>query len=77
MEGRHHLGTAIGSRSFVTQYMQEKVDYWVSCVQKLSKIARVQPHVAYCAFTNGLIGTWTYGTAQAQHRASKHLLVLE
>jgi len=32
----------------------------VSCVQKLSKIARVQPHVAYCAFTHGLIGKWTY-----------------
>jgi len=49
MEGRRHLGAAIGSRSFVTQYMQEKVNYWVSSVQKLSKIARVQPHVAYCA----------------------------
>jgi len=41
MEGRRHLGAAIGSRSFVTQYMQEKVDYWVSSVQKLSKIAWV------------------------------------
>ena len=30
MEGRHHLGAAIGSRSFVTQHMQEKVNYWVS-----------------------------------------------
>ena len=59
MEGRHHLDAAISSRSFVTQYMQEKVDYWVSCVQKLSKIARVQPHVAYCAFTHGLIGKLT------------------
>jgi len=61
MEGRHHLDAAIGSRSFVTQYMQEKVDYWMSCVQKLSTIARVQPHVAYYAFTtHGLIGNWTY-----------------
>jgi len=40
--------------------MQEKVDYWVSCAQKLSKITRVQPHVAYCAFTHSLIGKWTY-----------------
>jgi len=57
---KHHLGPAIGSRSFVTQYMQEKVNYWVCCVQQLSKIARVQPHAAYCAFTHGLIGKWTY-----------------
>jgi len=28
----------------------------VSCVQKLSKIARAQPRVAYCTFTHGLIG---------------------
>ena len=32
----------------------------MSCVQKWSKIARVQPHVACCAFTHGLIGKWTY-----------------
>ena len=41
IKGKRHLGAAIGSRSFVTQYMQEKVNYWVSCVQQLSKIARV------------------------------------
>ena len=23
-------------------------------------IAKVQPHVAYCAFTHGLVGKWTY-----------------
>ena len=54
IEGRHHLGAAIGSRSFVVQYMHEKVDYWVSCVLQLSRITRVQPHVAYCAFMHGL-----------------------
>ena len=32
----------------------------ISNVQKLSKIARVQPHVAYYAFTHGLIGKWAY-----------------
>jgi len=57
VEGKRHLGAVIGSRSFVTQYMQAKVDYLVSCVQQLSKIARVQPHAAYCAFTHG---KWTY-----------------
>ena len=44
--------------TFVKHYVSEKVDYWVSCVQKLSVIAKVQPHVAYCAFTHGLVGTF-------------------
>ena len=60
VEGKRHLGAAIGSRSFVKQYIVEKVNYWVSCVRRLSQIARVQPHVAYSAFTHGLIGKWTY-----------------
>ena len=29
-------------------------------MRKLSEIAKVQPHVAYCAFTHGLVGKWTY-----------------
>ena len=59
-EGKRHLGAAIGSRGFVEQYVNEKVDYWVSCVRKLSVIAMTHPHVAYCAFTHGLVGKWTY-----------------
>ena len=46
--GRHYLGAAIGSWAFVEQYVSDKV-YWVSCVQKLSVIATVQPYVVYCA----------------------------
>ena len=60
VKSRRHLGAAIGSRSFVSQYMYEKVDHWVSCVQQLSEIVRIQPHVAYYAFMHGLIGRWTY-----------------
>ena len=29
-------------------------------MRKLSEIAKVQSHVAYCAFTHGLVGKWTY-----------------
>ena len=54
-----HFGASIGSQAFVEQYINDKVDYWVSCVRKLSAIAMTHPHVAYCAFTfllvNGLI----------------------
>jgi len=59
-EGKRHLGAANGSPTFVKHYMSEKVDYWVSCVQKLSEIAKIHPHVAYCAYTHGLVGKWTY-----------------
>ena len=59
-EGKRHLGAAIGSRAFVEQYVNDKVDYWMSCVRKLSAIAMAHPHVAYCAFTHGLVGKWTY-----------------
>jgi len=40
--------------------MSEKVDYWVSRVRKLSVIAKIHPHVAYCIYTHGLVGKWTY-----------------
>ena len=59
-EGKHHLGAAIGSPIFVKHYVSEKVDYWVSCALKLSVIAKIQSDVAYCAFTHGLVGKWTY-----------------
>jgi len=39
--------------------MSEKIDYWVSCVQKLSVIAKIHLHVAYCVCTHGLVGKWT------------------
>ena len=45
-EGKHHLGAAIGSRAFVEQYVIDKVDYWVSCVRKLSAIAMTHPQRA-------------------------------
>ena len=60
VEVKRHLGAAIGSPTFVQHYVNEKVEYWVSCVRKLSVIAKAQPHAAYCAFTHGLVSKWTY-----------------
>ena len=59
-EGKRHLGAAIGSPTFVKHYVSEKVDYWMSCAQTLKVIAKVQPYVAYCAFSHGPVGKWTY-----------------
>ena len=60
VEGRRHLGAALGSRLFTEQYVSEKVDSWSCCVAKLSDIAKVHPHNAYSAFTHGLCNKWTY-----------------
>ena len=41
--GKHHLGILLLAQGLcIEQYM---VDYWVSCVQRLHRIARVQPIV--------------------------------
>ena len=54
MEGKHHLGTALGSHSFTDCYVSEKVKLWSRLVDRLSEIARIHPHAAYAAFTHGL-----------------------
>ena len=53
-EGKCHLGASIGSRSFTTEYVKEKVQSWTSSLQVLSKIAKTHPHMAYCAYIHGL-----------------------
>ena len=59
-EGKCHLGASIGYQSFTTEYVKEKVQSWTSSLQALSKIAKAHPHMAYCAFTQGLANKWTY-----------------
>jgi hypothetical protein len=59
-EGERYLGGAVGSSSFVRQYVERKVECWVNEVEKLSKIAETQPHAAYSAFTHGLSSKWNY-----------------
>ena len=39
LEGHKHLGAALGSRSFVKEYVGEKVDEWVNEVSKLADFA--------------------------------------
>ena len=59
-EGRPYLGAAIGSQEFVETHVKSKITSWVSCVNCLSDIARIQPHAAFSAPTHGLISKWTY-----------------
>ena len=60
VDGKCHLGAALGSRSFVESYVQCKVSQWTDTVRQLSDIARTQPHAAYSAFTCGLASQWSY-----------------
>ena len=58
MEGKCHLGAALGSHSFID--VSEKVKLWSRLVDRLKGIARIHPHAAYAAFTRGLCNKWTY-----------------
>ena len=54
VEGHKHLGAALGSRSFLEEYVGQKVDKWVNEVTKLADFAISQPQASYAAFTFGL-----------------------
>ena len=59
-EGHKHLGAALGSRSFLEEYLGEKVDEWVNEVTKPADFAIWQPQACYASFTVGLRHRWTY-----------------
>lgn len=59
-EGRRHLGSALGTESFVQAYITEKVKKWTTELEHLSVIAESEPHAAYAALTHGLMGHWIY-----------------
>ena len=79
-EGERYLGSAVGTSSFISHYVGRKVECFVNEVEKLSKIAKTQPHAAYCAFTHGLISKWNYllrVTDWEEHQAADVLKPLE
>ena len=59
-EGHKHLGAALGSRSYLEEYVGEKVEDWVNQVPKLAEFAISQPQASYAAFMFGLRHRWTY-----------------
>ena len=54
IEGHHYLDGVIGSEAFEQQFLQQKVQDWISDLRKLSIIAESQPHAAYYAYSHGL-----------------------
>ena len=59
-EGQKHLAAALGSRSYLEQYVNGKVEEWVGQATKLVEFALTQPQACYAAFTYGLKHRWTY-----------------
>ncbi len=60
VEGKRHLGAAVGTSSFVESYVRHKVSGWVREVECISSIATTQlPHASYAVFTHSLASKWT------------------
>ena len=53
-KGKRHLGAVIGSNSYRTSYVEEKIDKLINQVKILSKIAKIEPQAAYTCFFTGL-----------------------
>ena len=49
-----------GSEQFKQEYVAGKIDGWIAEIEKLGEVAKVEPHVAYCAFVFGLQHRYTY-----------------
>ena len=59
-EGRPYLGAAIGTRSYVENYVRSKVTLWSSQLTNLANLAGTQPHAVYSAIIHGFTSKWTY-----------------
>ena len=50
----------MGTLSFKREYVNELVTQWMSEIEVLSQIAKIEPQAAYCCFTTGFKHTVTY-----------------
>ena len=53
VDGKRHLGAALGTNDFKISYISEKVENWCKKMEKLAEIAKTQPHAAYAAYVHG------------------------
>ena len=59
-EGRRHLGAVVGSENFKAEYVNDMIDTWVGELKTLGEIAKIEPHLAYTAYTFGFQHKYTY-----------------
>ena len=53
--GRPYLGSSLGPKPFVEQFVSEKVAEWVEELDHLIEVARIQPHTAFAAPTHSFV----------------------
>ena len=58
--GHNILGAAIGTASFIEEYVVGKVEAWKEEIETLAKIAEIYPHAAYAAFIHSVKGKWQF-----------------
>ena len=76
IEGRPHLGAAIGTTEFRRYYIIDEVKEWSNEIETLMSTAKFQAHEVYAAFTHGLMSRWSY-LPRTTRDTSPHLLSLE
>jgi hypothetical protein len=60
IEGKRHIGAALGSEGFKSSYIRGKVEKWMKDLEELVEIAKEEPQAALCAFNTGLSQRWTF-----------------
>ncbi len=58
--GTRHLGAAIGTQTFIEEYVKKKVGKWQAELQTLTSFALTEPQAAYSAFVFGFKGKWNF-----------------
>ena len=53
--GVKHLGAPLGDRDYVKEYVSAQVMQWVKELALLSHMAKLQPHLAFCALRAWLV----------------------
>ena len=59
-DGQRHLGAIVGSPSFKEEYVNTIIKEWIEELKVLSKVARVEPHLAYAAYIFGFQHKYTF-----------------
>ena len=67
-EGKRYLGAALGSTSFIEDFVKTKVEEWNVEIERLANVAGSQPQAAYAAFIHGTCSKWKYLCRTVPHR---------
>ena len=58
--GHRFLGGVVGENEYCEQFVREKVDVWVDCVDKLSQLLSWHPQAAFASLTKSLQCEWDF-----------------